>query len=458
MIDRLGQSLATWLLPVNVWTAALLVCALVLDRALARHARASLRIALYAPVALRAIVPLSWSFPIAHLPRVAIHLPVDVVAGTAASASASVPTAPWFTLVAIAYAGVAVALGLRAMLRRLALSRALASARVLPVEGVPCPVLLHSELGPMVVGLLAPRIVLPEAMVDATITPALACVMKHEVAHLRRGDAWLSAVLETALVALWPVVPLWIAALRVRHLMELACDEAALAGADAAERRQYGHILLDVAEQGSLAFAGAGTLHFGSTLRARVEAIALQRHWPRAVQASLVALAVAGFVACSSAGTGPIPDATGGTRTAAAGQPLDEYGYQYASDPLSAAAQAQATAQGTPPGGNGGRLPPESIQAVVRQNFGAFRSCYESGLQQNAKLAGTVAVQFVINQDGSVQGASVATNQEAGNDTTPLADPNVVQCVVGGFGKLKFPAPQGGYVTVVYPIVFAPGD
>ena len=74
------------------------------------------------------------------------------------------------------------------------------------------------------------------------------------------------------------------------------------------------------------------------------------------------------------------------------------------------------------------------------------------------KLAGTVAVQFVINQDGSVQGASVATNQEAGNDTTPLADPNVVQCVVGGFGKLKCPAPQGGYVTVVYPIVFAPGD
>ena len=37
MIDRLGHALAAWLLPVNAWTAALLVCALLLDRALARR-------------------------------------------------------------------------------------------------------------------------------------------------------------------------------------------------------------------------------------------------------------------------------------------------------------------------------------------------------------------------------------------------------------------------------------
>ena len=58
MIDRLGHALAAWLLPVNAWTAVLLACALLLDHALARRARASLRIALYAPVALRVLVPL----------------------------------------------------------------------------------------------------------------------------------------------------------------------------------------------------------------------------------------------------------------------------------------------------------------------------------------------------------------------------------------------------------------
>jgi hypothetical protein len=30
--------------------------------------------------------------------------------------------------------------------------------------------------------------------------------------------------------------------------------------------------------------------------------------------------------------------------------------------------------------------------------------------------------------------------------------------VVRGFGNLSFPQPEGGMVTVVYPIMFNPGD
>ena len=39
-----------------------------------------------------------------------------------------------------------------------------------------------------------------------------------------------------------------------------------------------------------------------------------------------------------------------------------------------------------------------------------------------------------------------------------LPDQSVVQCVVRGFGNLSFPQPEGGMVTVVYPIMFNPGD
>jgi hypothetical protein len=39
-----------------------------------------------------------------------------------------------------------------------------------------------------------------------------------------------------------------------------------------------------------------------------------------------------------------------------------------------------------------------------------------------------------------------------------LPDQSVVQCVVRGFGNLSFPQPEGGMVTVVYPIIFNPGD
>lgn len=37
-------------------------------------------------------------------------------------------------------------------------------------------------------------------------------------------------------------------------------------------------------------------------------------------------------------------------------------------------------------------------------------------------------------------------------------DPAVTDCVLDAFEGLTFPAPEGGIVTVTYPITFAPGD
>ncbi len=97
-----------------------------------------------------------------------------------------------------------------------------------------------------------------------------------------------------------------------------------------------------------------------------------------------------------------------------------------------------------------GRLPAEVIQRIVRQNFGRFRLCYENGLRTNPNLQGRVSVKFVIDRSGAVSTAS-----DAGSD---LPDQGVVGCVVRGYGNLSFPQPEGGIVTVVYPITFNPGD
>lgn len=97
-----------------------------------------------------------------------------------------------------------------------------------------------------------------------------------------------------------------------------------------------------------------------------------------------------------------------------------------------------------------GRLPPEVIQRIVRQNFGRFRLCYENGLRTNPNLSGRVAVKFVIDRSGSV-----STAQDGGSD---IPDRGVVSCVVRGFQNLSFPQPEGGIVTVVYPLIFNPGD
>ncbi len=96
-----------------------------------------------------------------------------------------------------------------------------------------------------------------------------------------------------------------------------------------------------------------------------------------------------------------------------------------------------------------GRLPPEVIQRIVRQNYGRFRLCYENGLRNNPNLQGRVAVRFVIGRDGSVSNVA--------NGGSDLPDPSVVQCVIRAYYGLSFPQPEGGIVTVVYPIMFSPG-
>jgi len=53
-----------------------------------------------------------------------------------------------------------------------------------------------------------------------------------------------------------------------------------------------------------------------------------------------------------------------------------------------------------------GRLPPEVVQRIVRQNYGRFRMCYENGLHGNPNLTGRVAVRFVIGREGSVSNAA----------------------------------------------------
>jgi hypothetical protein len=95
-----------------------------------------------------------------------------------------------------------------------------------------------------------------------------------------------------------------------------------------------------------------------------------------------------------------------------------------------------------------GRLPPEVIQRTVRQNFGRFRNCYESGLRSNPNLEGRVVARFVIGRDGAV------SNVSAGGD---LPDSQVRSCVASAFYGLSFPAPENGIVTVSYPIVLTPG-
>ncbi|MEJ7729571.1 MAG: AgmX/PglI C-terminal domain-containing protein [Polyangiaceae bacterium] len=97
-----------------------------------------------------------------------------------------------------------------------------------------------------------------------------------------------------------------------------------------------------------------------------------------------------------------------------------------------------------------GRLDPAVIQATVRSSFPRFRSCYEEALGRDPSARGRVAMRFVIAVDGHVSSAKVQENT--------MTDARVAECLIPWFAALEFPPPQGGIVTVVYPLQFSPAN
>jgi outer membrane biosynthesis protein TonB len=160
-----------------------------------------------------------------------------------------------------------------------------------------------------------------------------------------------------------------------------------------------------------------------------------------------VALLVA--PSCSSTGSAPEPKpeatATLGSNPPAPSQPQPSAKSE--SPDEIPALEAENTPEGEEAADNG-RLPPEVIREVVRQNHARFRKCYEQALGRAPKLAGRVAVRFVIEEDGSVH--------DVEDNESDLPDAATISCIMGVYENLSFPAPEGGIVTVVYPLVFQP--
>ncbi|MCA9663669.1 MAG: hypothetical protein KC486_35390, partial [Myxococcales bacterium] len=161
-----------------------------------------------------------------------------------------------------------------------------------------------ADAGPMVFGLREPTVVLPEAAAARPRAQA-ALVLAHERAHVDGGDLWLSAGLSAVTALAWPVVPVWLAAGRVRTLVEQAADARALASASSAERRRYGRLLLAMVAETPRPAVGLGLGDY-SDLRARVQALVAPPRTSRLAQATLTAALGAGVVSC--AGVGPQGD------------------------------------------------------------------------------------------------------------------------------------------------------
>jgi hypothetical protein len=110
-------------------------------------------------------------------------------------------------------------------------------------------VYIAPDVGPAVVGLLRPRIVIPAWLTE---TPAShqAMVIAHEQAHLARHDPQVLTVALCLLVLMPWNLPLWWQLHRLRYAIEVDCDARVLErGLDT---RQYGEMLIDVSQRPSV--------------------------------------------------------------------------------------------------------------------------------------------------------------------------------------------------------------
>lgn len=107
---------------------------------------------------------------------------------------------------------------------------------------------VSADLGPAVVGLLRPAIVVPGWLLEAK--PSLQrIVLAHEQSHIDARDPQLLLAALAVLLAMPWNVPLWWQLRRLRNAMEVDCDTRVLrAGYD---RTRYGKVLLEVGERRS---------------------------------------------------------------------------------------------------------------------------------------------------------------------------------------------------------------
>lgn len=238
--------LANEWMQLTIWTGALLAACWGLDRALSSRVAPRARIVWYLPVFVRPFIPLDWTNPIGvvgHQQDALLTHTVDTVAPAASLGLIGMPVAPEPTInwLALIWVCGSVVLGARAARRWWLSRRTLHESSAWDVDP---SVRVHPTAGPAVLGVLRPIVVIPAAMRfgrPETLQAALA----HERAHISGRDAVLSAVLTTLRCLYWPVVPVVLATLRIRQLLELAADATA---AGRIGRRSYGEALLAFAD------------------------------------------------------------------------------------------------------------------------------------------------------------------------------------------------------------------
>ena len=248
-----------WLAETAVAVTALMLLVLALRRPVARLFGAGWAYALWAIPALRLVLP-----PLPSLtPEIAFPAAVSFIP-TAVGGTAPLPAeagpGQWLPIMLVMWAG-------GALLFLLHQRRAYLSF-VERLDADSCPgtpsnygsirLLVSGAVdGPLALGLLDRRIVLPVDFTHRYTGSERRLALAHELTHHRRGDLWWSLAAMLVLALNWFNPVAWVAFRAFRADQELACDAAVAAGASAEERCDYAKALVKSASRPGLIAACA---------------------------------------------------------------------------------------------------------------------------------------------------------------------------------------------------------
>jgi beta-lactamase regulating signal transducer with metallopeptidase domain len=191
----------------------------------------------------------------------------------------------------------------------LQLRRRLRSATYEQVDGV--SVRISRDVGPAVVGIVRPRIVIPRWLLQQDAATQR-IVIAHEREHLRAQDVRVlgCALLVAALIP-WNL-PIWWQLRRLRFAMEVDCDSRVLRGGQS--RSTYSSVLLNVATHlVPLRAAATGLSESGSLLEKRIRIMhaPIRARW-RVLAALLGTCSVALIAVAANVNPPPVPSLTTG--------------------------------------------------------------------------------------------------------------------------------------------------
>lgn len=205
------------------------------------------------PVSIRqpgSAAPIQQAGAVVQALTVPAALPAQALPGAAGSATLPGSTFNIWVLLAAVWAAGVVVLLVRAAAGYCRLRRMVTLACKTPDGCYTCAAVAT----PFTLGVLRPRIYMPQSLQG----PPRRAVLLHERTHIRRGDPITKPLYYLAACLHWWNPLAWLAFRQFEEYMELACDEAAIGTAPAAERADYCESILRFATvrqmPGALAF------------------------------------------------------------------------------------------------------------------------------------------------------------------------------------------------------------